>query len=380
MNPDHPPHEDLRSCRPIGLPGSDLQGDRAAAAVRRREGASRRGFPPHRPRASRDARRDRHPRAATTRRRSRERSSRSTARSIRPSLVYTGEVEDFFFLIEAELRRRLGPDLAGRLHTGRSRNDIDHTLFKLALKSRIDDLAARAARSRGDAHRRRRPRARYADRRLHARPAGAARHVRPLPRGHRRIRAARPRAARRGAAHRRSLADGRRRDHHLRLPARPPADGAAPRLRRAAGKFLRLHRVGRLRYGHLRRRRAPLPASRPSDPGPAVLDELRGRPGLCAERVRADQLDHAAEAQSGADRAPAPSGVPDGRPRPGHARHRPQHAVHRHERQRGRDAGNGLRRLRVRRARARSPDGPPAGPAHRRPGASPRTSAGAASR
>jgi argininosuccinate lyase len=59
------------------------------------------------------------------------------------SLDYTGEVEDFFFLIERELRRRLGPEMAGRLHTGRSRNDIDHTLFKLALKARIDDLASR---------------------------------------------------------------------------------------------------------------------------------------------------------------------------------------------------------------------------------------------
>jgi argininosuccinate lyase len=62
------------------------------------------------------------------------------------SLVYTGEVEDFFFLIEKELRKRLGPDVAGRLHTGRSRNDIDHTLFKLALKERLDDLAARLRR------------------------------------------------------------------------------------------------------------------------------------------------------------------------------------------------------------------------------------------
>ena len=62
------------------------------------------------------------------------------------NLVYTGEVEDFFFLIEKELHKRLGPDVAGRLHTGRSRNDIDHTLFKLALKTRIDDLAARVRR------------------------------------------------------------------------------------------------------------------------------------------------------------------------------------------------------------------------------------------
>ncbi len=59
-------------------------------------------------------------------------------------LVYTGEVEDFFFLIEQELKKRLGPDLGGRLHTARSRNDIDHTLFKLALKARLELLLAQA--------------------------------------------------------------------------------------------------------------------------------------------------------------------------------------------------------------------------------------------
>lgn len=60
------------------------------------------------------------------------------------SLTYTGEVEDFFFLIEKELKDRLGPDLAGRLHTARSRNDIDHTLFKLALKHHVDRLLEKA--------------------------------------------------------------------------------------------------------------------------------------------------------------------------------------------------------------------------------------------
>jgi argininosuccinate lyase len=58
-------------------------------------------------------------------------------------LVYTGEVEDYFFLIEKELKARLGADVAGRLHTARSRNDIDHTLFKLGLKRRLDALFAR---------------------------------------------------------------------------------------------------------------------------------------------------------------------------------------------------------------------------------------------
>ena len=59
------------------------------------------------------------------------------------ALVYTGEVEDYFFLVESELKKRLGPDVAGKLHTGRSRNDIDHTLFRLRLKSEIDRLATK---------------------------------------------------------------------------------------------------------------------------------------------------------------------------------------------------------------------------------------------
>ncbi len=59
------------------------------------------------------------------------------------ALSYTGEFEDYFFLVEAELRRRLG-DLGGALHTARSRNDMDHTLFKLALRGRVSVLLAQA--------------------------------------------------------------------------------------------------------------------------------------------------------------------------------------------------------------------------------------------
>ena len=54
------------------------------------------------------------------------------------TVSYTGEVEDLFFLIEHALKERLDVDTAGRLHTGRSRNDIDHTIFKIVLKQRID--------------------------------------------------------------------------------------------------------------------------------------------------------------------------------------------------------------------------------------------------
>lgn len=58
------------------------------------------------------------------------------------ALTYTGEFEDWFFLVEAELRKRLG-DLGGALHTARSRNDMDHTLFKLALRGRVAQLETR---------------------------------------------------------------------------------------------------------------------------------------------------------------------------------------------------------------------------------------------
>ena len=53
------------------------------------------------------------------------------------AMTYTGEVEDLFFHVEGELNGRLGVDKAGRLHTGRSRNDMDHTVFKMGLKRRL---------------------------------------------------------------------------------------------------------------------------------------------------------------------------------------------------------------------------------------------------
>lgn len=58
------------------------------------------------------------------------------------ALTYTGEFEDLFFVIQDALARRIGVDAAGRLHTGRSRNDIDHTLFRLALKRRLVEYRA----------------------------------------------------------------------------------------------------------------------------------------------------------------------------------------------------------------------------------------------
>ncbi|MDN5786073.1 argininosuccinate lyase [Pseudorhodobacter sp.] len=61
------------------------------------------------------------------------------------ALKYTGEYEDYFFLVEAELKRRLGPDVAGALHTARSRNDMDHTVFKMVLREKTDRLTAQCS-------------------------------------------------------------------------------------------------------------------------------------------------------------------------------------------------------------------------------------------
>ena len=60
------------------------------------------------------------------------------------TLTYTGEFEDYFFLVEAELAKRTGVDTAGCLHTARSRNDMDHTVFRLALKDRTDAMLDQA--------------------------------------------------------------------------------------------------------------------------------------------------------------------------------------------------------------------------------------------
>lgn len=64
------------------------------------------------------------------------------AKTDRDALTYTGEHEDWFFYVEAQLRTRLG-DLGGALHTGRSRNDMDHTLFRMRLRRLGDAMQAR---------------------------------------------------------------------------------------------------------------------------------------------------------------------------------------------------------------------------------------------
>jgi len=57
-----------------------------------------------------------------------------------PDSVFTSSFEDIFAGKEAELIRRLGPDIGGRLHVGRSRNDEVATCIRLELRTRLLDL------------------------------------------------------------------------------------------------------------------------------------------------------------------------------------------------------------------------------------------------
>src|SRR5213080_1593155 len=47
------------------------------------------------------------------------------------SVCYDGTYEDLFFYVERLVIQACGDDIAGRLHTARSRNDIDMTMYRM---------------------------------------------------------------------------------------------------------------------------------------------------------------------------------------------------------------------------------------------------------
>ncbi len=53
---------------------------------------------------------------------------------------YDGSCEDLFFYVEEQLRRACG-ELAGKMHTARSRNDIDITLYRMAIRRELLETA-----------------------------------------------------------------------------------------------------------------------------------------------------------------------------------------------------------------------------------------------
>src|SRR5580658_8033141 len=57
-------------------------------------------------------------------------------------VAYDGTYEDLFFYIEHLIVQACGEDVAGRLHTARSRNDIDMTMYRMRQRELILDLLA----------------------------------------------------------------------------------------------------------------------------------------------------------------------------------------------------------------------------------------------
>src|SRR6185436_19783833 len=53
-----------------------------------------------------------------------------------------GSYEDLFFYVERLIVETCGEDVAGRLHTARSRNDIDMTMYRMRQREFILGLAA----------------------------------------------------------------------------------------------------------------------------------------------------------------------------------------------------------------------------------------------
>ena len=81
--------------------------------------------------------------------------SRADAKAIRTALdgivvdeirkvQYDGTYEDLFFYLERAVANGCGADVAGRLHTARSRNDIDMTLYRMRQRELILDVVEAA--------------------------------------------------------------------------------------------------------------------------------------------------------------------------------------------------------------------------------------------
>ena len=56
------------------------------------------------------------------------------------SVVYDGTYEDLYFYLEQRIIASAGMDSAGRLHTARSRNDMDMTMYRMRLRGWVLDV------------------------------------------------------------------------------------------------------------------------------------------------------------------------------------------------------------------------------------------------
>src|SRR5216683_4760224 len=58
------------------------------------------------------------------------------------SKKYDGTFEDLFFYLEQKLAAACGEEVAGKMHTARSRNDIDLTMYRMILRGRLTETLA----------------------------------------------------------------------------------------------------------------------------------------------------------------------------------------------------------------------------------------------
>ena len=172
----------------------------------------------------------------------------------------------------------------------------------------------------------------------HAHPAGAADDRGALPAGRHRAARTRRRAAAGVVSDDEPQSAGRVRDHGYRVRDRSASHERPAWLRRPDRQHLRQHRDGGLpareRLGHGGAADWPGPLR----PGPAAVGDGRVRVRPLRRRLRAVEQHHAAEAQPGGNRARARHRQQGARPDTGHRHDRPQHAVWRRRRHRGRPA------------------------------------------
>ena len=89
-------------------------------------------------------------------------------------VAYDGTYEDLFFYVDRLIVQACGEDVGGRLHTARSRNDIDMTMYRMRQREFILGLMAASFELRRLAARSRGPSSRDGVRRPHAHAARAA--------------------------------------------------------------------------------------------------------------------------------------------------------------------------------------------------------------